>query len=448
MPWKRCVRANTLTWIRTRPDLPRLHGRWVIRRSRSSGEHLRDASPRVSSGTPTRTVPPRAPPPTFADSGGRSSCVPQRLDSRVRGRVRGQRVGGAQAGRRVASVRAGAPPLLTADNHNSVNGIREFARVAGATVPTADRGPELRVDDAGDARRPWMGPRRRAALLAYPAQSNFSGVRHPLAGSSRRRQRGWDVLLDARRYAPTNALDLRTGSPTSSRSRCTRCLATRPASAGWSRDERRSAVSTSLVRGRDPPRSVAVPRPALRAGGRASRTAPRFSRAAPHRPRTAAREVGRPALEPPARAGADTPADRAPVPLRHLDGAPLVRVAGPRDARERAAPTVAFDVLDRDGSGRRASGRSRPPRRTRRISVRTGCFCNPGASEAARGITARRHGARLRSGPPTRASPSCGPSCRARRSGRCGRPWGSRRPNATSTDSWRSSTSFADERRS
>src|SRR5215469_10027630 len=89
--------------------------------------------------------------------------------------------------------------VLTADNHNSVNGIREFARSRGAVtqyVPFCS--PELRVDEDAMhralarsrpgllraawrvARRgtgPWMG---RRGLLAYPAQSNFSGVQHPL----------------------------------------------------------------------------------------------------------------------------------------------------------------------------------------------------------------------------------------------------------------------------
>ena len=46
-------------------------------------------------------------------------------------------------------------------------------------------------------------------LFAFPAQSNFSGVQHPLelvdAGA---RDQGWDVLLDAAAFVPTNRLDL------------------------------------------------------------------------------------------------------------------------------------------------------------------------------------------------------------------------------------------------
>ena len=45
-------------------------------------------------------------------------------------------------------------------------------------------------------------------LFAYPAQSNFSGVQHPLAWIDQAHAHGWDVLLDAAAYVPTNRLDL------------------------------------------------------------------------------------------------------------------------------------------------------------------------------------------------------------------------------------------------
>jgi selenocysteine lyase/cysteine desulfurase len=45
-------------------------------------------------------------------------------------------------------------------------------------------------------------------LFAYPAQSNFSGVQHPLEWIARAQARGWDVLLDAAAFVPTNQLDL------------------------------------------------------------------------------------------------------------------------------------------------------------------------------------------------------------------------------------------------
>ena len=51
-------------------------------------------------------------------------------------------------------------------------------------------------------------PRRRHRLFAYPAQSNFSGVQHPLDWIPLAQERGWDVLLDAAAFTPTNRLDL------------------------------------------------------------------------------------------------------------------------------------------------------------------------------------------------------------------------------------------------
>src|SRR3984893_13703542 len=65
--------------------------------------------------------------------------------------------------------------LLTFDNHNSVNGIREFARAKGATIQYAPLAmPDLRLDATRlDAILDEADP-RQANLFAYPAQSNFS----------------------------------------------------------------------------------------------------------------------------------------------------------------------------------------------------------------------------------------------------------------------------------
>ncbi|HPM24544.1 MAG TPA: aminotransferase class V-fold PLP-dependent enzyme, partial [Phycisphaerae bacterium] len=99
--------------------------------------------------------------------------------------------------------------LLTFDNHNSVNGIREFARHKGATftyVPVV--APELRIDmDRLDAELQRID-RGAANLFAFPAQSNFSGAQHPLELIGKAQALGWDVLVDAAAFAPTNRLDL------------------------------------------------------------------------------------------------------------------------------------------------------------------------------------------------------------------------------------------------
>ena len=99
--------------------------------------------------------------------------------------------------------------LLTFDNHNSVNGIREFAKAKGAEITYV---PVLPPDLHVDAETLGTAFDRQHAngnnLFAFPAQSNFSGVQHPLGWIDLARSKGWDVLVDCAAFAPTNALDL------------------------------------------------------------------------------------------------------------------------------------------------------------------------------------------------------------------------------------------------
>ena len=101
--------------------------------------------------------------------------------------------------------------VLTADNHNSVNGIREFARARGAATRYVGLSP-----DRSAGQRRGRGRRARArrsrrhgrGLFAYPAQSNFSGVQHPLGWVGHAQAAGYDVLLDAAAFVPASRLDL------------------------------------------------------------------------------------------------------------------------------------------------------------------------------------------------------------------------------------------------
>jgi molybdenum cofactor sulfurtransferase len=100
--------------------------------------------------------------------------------------------------------------LATADNHNSINGLREFARARGAaTAYVPVEAPDLRVARLADHLGEADGP----SLFAYPAQSNFSGVKHPLEWIDLAHERGWDVLLDCAAFAPTSRLDLSVWQP-------------------------------------------------------------------------------------------------------------------------------------------------------------------------------------------------------------------------------------------
>jgi selenocysteine lyase/cysteine desulfurase len=99
--------------------------------------------------------------------------------------------------------------LLTYDNHNSVNGIREYALAHSAQVtyiPVLP--PEMGVDEGRLDAELASVKGSTANLFAFPAQSNFSGRQHPLEWIERAHMLGWDVLLDAAAFAPSNPLDL------------------------------------------------------------------------------------------------------------------------------------------------------------------------------------------------------------------------------------------------
>jgi len=80
--------------------------------------------------------------------------------------------------------------------------------------------------------------------------------------------------------------------------------------------------------------------------------------------------------------------------LRHSNGSPLVRVYGPGEGEAARGGTVALNLLAADGGiiDERVVTRDSA---LRGISLRTGCFCNPGAGEAAFALLLRR----LRSAP-------------------------------------------------
>ena len=71
--------------------------------------------------------------------------------------------------------------------------------------------------------------------------------------------------------------------------------------------------------------------------------------------------------------------------LRHGNGRPMVRIYGPVTTAGRGG-TVTMNIYDADGrllDYRRVEELASQDR----ISLRTGCFCNPGAGEAAEGLT-------------------------------------------------------------
>ncbi|KAF3481974.1 uncharacterized protein GIQ15_04733 [Arthroderma uncinatum] len=106
----------------------------------------------------------------------------------------------------------GGELLLLNDNQHAVLGLRDFAKGRGAAVSYVPvKQPELRCDEAAvksALARKESSDDTPARLFAYTAQSNFTGVQHPLEWVAAAQEQGWHVLLDADNYAPTNKLDL------------------------------------------------------------------------------------------------------------------------------------------------------------------------------------------------------------------------------------------------
>src|SRR5205814_80900 len=71
--------------------------------------------------------------------------------------------------------------------------------------------------------------------------------------------------------------------------------------------------------------------------------------------------------------------------LEHSNGRPMVRIYGPTTTAMRGG-TIAFNFYDPDG-GLLDYRRVEELATAERISLRTGCFCNPGAGEVAEGLT-------------------------------------------------------------
>ena len=104
--------------------------------------------------------------------------------------------------------------LLTSDNHNSVNGIREYCSSKGAGFTYSPiYHDDLRVDESRLEENLAKHEDKDNKLFAFPAQSNVSGVKHDLDWIGKAQAKGWDVLLDAAAFVPTSKLDLKEVQP-------------------------------------------------------------------------------------------------------------------------------------------------------------------------------------------------------------------------------------------
>jgi selenocysteine lyase/cysteine desulfurase len=279
--------------------------------------------------------------------------------------------------------------LLTFDNHNSVNGIREFARTkqTPATYVPLEL-PEMRVDDDGLAcllDEPGPGEHN---LFAFPAQSNFSGVQHPLEWIEQAHDKGWDVILDAAAFVATNRLDLGKWKPDFAPISFYKMF-------GFP-----TGVGCLLAR-RD---AIAKLRRPWFAGGTITVASVQGDRYYLHDSEAAFEDGTLDYLSLPAveagldhicEVGLDTIHERVRCltgwmlkelsGMRHGNGRPVLHIYGPLETEMRGG-TITMNFYDPDCSffdhrtiEMEASHAG--------ISLRTGCFCNPGGGELSLGIS-------------------------------------------------------------
>ena len=268
--------------------------------------------------------------------------------------------------------------VLSVDNHNSVIGIREYARRAGASITYVPLDDELRL------RTPSFSGK---GLFAFPAQSNFSGVRHPLSLVREARHAGFDVLLDAAAFLPSHPLSLREceadfvalsfyklfGYPTGIGALVARHDALARLRRPWFSGGTILYASVLADTHRFRPRHEA------------------FEDGTPDFLGIAALPAGFSLLE---KAGMGRIAEHVTSltamfldelsALRHRNTRSVARIYGPRDTTHRGG-AVTFNVCD-DAGVVIPYATVETVARESDVSVRGGCFCNPGASEVALGL--------------------------------------------------------------
>ena len=104
--------------------------------------------------------------------------------------------------------------LMIADNHNSVHGMREYCSKQGGSYSYAPLNYEdLTISSQHLKDNLQQYVEKKNKLFTYPAQSNVSGIKHDLEWINTAQENGWDVCLDAAAYVPSSHLNLKEYQP-------------------------------------------------------------------------------------------------------------------------------------------------------------------------------------------------------------------------------------------
>jgi len=279
--------------------------------------------------------------------------------------------------------------LLTFDNHNAANGIREFARSKGASVTYVPiTAPELRIDNDQLVEQLSKPNEQGSNLFVFPAQSNFSGVQHSLEWITQAQSSGWDVLLDAAAFVPTNSLDLSVihpefvpisfykmfGFPTGAGCLIAKKSALRKLRRPWFSG---GTIEVASVQGDT--YNLSEGERAFEDGTINYLMLPAIEIGLKH-----VESIGILSIHKRVTALTDYLLRNLSF-FKHSNGKPVVEIYGPHDTISRGG-TIALNFHDPHGTVFNFHFIEEAASKFN-ISLRTGCFCNPGAGEIAFGLT-------------------------------------------------------------
>ncbi len=279
--------------------------------------------------------------------------------------------------------------VLTADNHNSVNGIREYCQSKGGHYAYCPLHYEdLTIDETSLDEMLHQHASCKQKLLAFPAQSNVSGVKHPLSWIAKAQALGWDVLLDAAAYVPTTRLNLKQvqpdfvsvsfykifGYPTG-----IGCLLVRKSKFDLLKKPWFAGGTVTAVAVNYGGYFLAADHERFENGTVNYLDIPAISRGLDFIESIGMERINRRVKH------LTQMLIQQMLDLRHDNGQPLVRIFGPTNLDVKGG-TIIFNVSDGEGHAfpfeeveQRANSQL--------ISLRTGCFCNPGIDEVNNCVT-------------------------------------------------------------